>query len=61
MFAVLGWLPVVVGLIVATLSAALAIKWLVGWLTRHGLSVFGWYRLAIAIVFTVLVAAGRLF
>ncbi len=61
MFAVLGWLPVVVGLIVATVSAALAIKWLVGWLTRHGLSVFGWYRIAIAIVFVVLVAAGRLF
>ncbi len=61
MFAVLGWLPVVVGLVVATISAALAIKWLVGWLTRHGLSVFGWYRIAIAIVFVVLVAAGRLF
>ncbi len=61
MFAVLGWLPVVIGLVVATISAALAIKWLVGWLTRHGLSVFGWYRIAIAIVFVVLVAAGRLF
>ena len=61
MFAVLGWLPVVVGLVVATISAALAIKWLVGWLTRHGLSVFGWYRLAIAAVFVSLVWAGRLF
>jgi len=61
MFEVLGWGPVIVGLIVATISAALAIKWLVGWLTRHGLAVFGWYRLAIAIVFIVLVGAGRLF
>ncbi len=61
MFAVLGWLPVVVGLIAATISAALAIRWLVGWLTRHGLAVFGWYRIAIAVVFVVLVGAGRLF
>ncbi len=58
MFAVLGWTPVVIGLVVATLSAALAVRWLVSWLTRHGLAAFGWYRIALTAVLVPLVLAG---
>ncbi len=45
MFEVIGWMPILVGLVVATISAALAVRWLVAFLTKHGLAVFGYYRL----------------
>jgi len=48
-----GSLAIIAGLAAATISAALAIKWLVSWLTRHGLAIFGWYRLVIAAVYAV--------
>jgi undecaprenyl-diphosphatase len=40
--------PLLLGIAVATVSAALAVKWLVTFLTRHGLSLFAWYRLGLA-------------
>lgn len=42
--------PVLFGIAVATVSAALAVKWLVSYLTKHGLALFAWYRLALAVV-----------
>lgn len=54
----LGWLPVALGLIVATISAALAVKWFVGYLANHGLAIFGWYRLALAGVLAALWLGG---
>ena len=38
------------GILAATLSAALAVKWLVHYLQRHGLMIFGWYRIAIGLL-----------
>lgn len=53
-----GWLPVLVGVVVAMFSAALAIKWLVRWLQHHSLEIFGWWRIAVAIGFIAALAMG---
>ena len=58
MFEALGAVPIAIGLVVSLVSAMLAVKWLVAFLTKHGLSVFGWYRLALCVVLGPLVLAG---
>ncbi len=50
MLAALDAGPVLVGCLVAFASAALAVKWLVGYLSRHGLALFAWYRIALAVL-----------
>lgn len=48
--------PLLVGLVVAFIFAALSIKWLVGWLSRHGLAIFAWYRFVLAVLVLVFLA-----
>ncbi len=45
--------PMILGIIVAFIAAALAIKWLVAYLSKHGLALFGWYRIALAILVVI--------
>ncbi len=58
MFTQLGVQPIVLGLVVATVSAALAVRWLVSFLTRHGLAPFGWYRLVLSAILAALLVSG---
>ncbi len=60
MIAVFGWSNVLLGAVVAAITAALSVRFLVGWLTRHGLAIFAWYRLALAAALAVLLALDRL-
>jgi undecaprenyl-diphosphatase len=53
-----GALPLAIGIVAAAVSAAIAVKWLVSYLQSHGLSVFGWYRIALGLVIGSLILAG---
>ena len=50
MIQVFGWSHVLLGAVVAAITAAICVRFLVTWLTRHGLGIFAWYRLAVAAV-----------
>jgi undecaprenyl-diphosphatase len=50
MLATYGAAPLIIGFAAAWLSAVLAIKWMVGYLKSHGLEIFGWYRVGLAIL-----------
>jgi undecaprenyl-diphosphatase len=49
-----------IGFVAAAIAAAVAVKWMLHYLRRHGLSVFGYYRIALAIVVAALLWTGRL-
>lgn len=48
------------GFAASWLAAVLAVRWMVSWISRRGLGVFGWWRLAAAAAVAVLVLTGRM-
>ncbi|MFK5925547.1 MAG: undecaprenyl-diphosphate phosphatase [Desulfuromusa sp.] len=53
-------LSLAVGVIFAFFSAILSVKWMVGYLNRHGLAIFGYYRVALALVAGTMLMTGVL-
>ena len=60
MFEAFGAAPLLVGFFSAAVSAALAVKWLVGWLQSHGMELFAVWRIGLAVVVGGLILAGVL-
>jgi undecaprenyl-diphosphatase len=54
----IGWSAMIAGTFMSWLSAIIAVKWMVGYLKKHGLSLFGWYRIGAALVMLVLILNG---
>ncbi len=51
-----GVLDPLIGVAFAFVSAVVAIKWLIGYLKRHDLTIFAWYRFVVAAITIVLLA-----
>lgn len=55
-----GVLDPLIGLVFAFVSAVVAIRWMIAYLERNSLAVFGWYRIVVAILGAGLVLAGTI-
>jgi undecaprenyl-diphosphatase len=60
MLEVFGVTNLAVGFLVATVTAIISVKWFLAYLQRHGLQLFGYYRIALAVVVTGLMLSGFL-
>jgi undecaprenyl-diphosphatase len=60
MIQVFGWSHVLLGCVVAAVTAVIAVRFLVSYLARHGLSVFAYYRFFIAIILGVMLYCGSI-
>ena len=52
--------PIAMGLLFAFISAVVSVKWMVAYLNRHGLAVFGYYRIAIALATSAWLLTGSM-
>ncbi|MSR44844.1 MAG: undecaprenyl-diphosphate phosphatase [Phycisphaerales bacterium] len=48
-----GWMPFSLGMVAAFISAALSVQWLIGYLGKGGIAIFGWWRVGLAAVLFV--------
>lgn len=58
----IGWPAIIAGTLTAWISAIIAVKWMVGYLNKHSLAIFGWYRIgAAAVMLGLILFAGLSF
>ncbi len=55
-----GWMPMIVGSLAAWLSAVAAVKWMVAYLQKHGMAIFGYYRIVLALGVAAAILGGVL-
>ena len=55
-----GAASLLIGLVVAFVSAVLAVKWLVSYLSTHSMAIFGYYRIALGVIVALLLGFGLL-
>jgi undecaprenyl-diphosphatase len=49
-----------IGIVVALVAAFAAVKWMIGYVSKHDHAVFGWYRIGIGVLTMVLIATSVL-
>jgi undecaprenyl-diphosphatase len=50
----------IIGVAVAFVAAVISVKWMVNYLSRHGLEIFGYYRVIVAVVATVFLLTSKM-
>jgi undecaprenyl-diphosphatase len=55
-----GWANMVLGSLAAWASAVAAVTWMVAYLKKHGMELFGYYRIAVALIVAAMVWRGWL-
>ena len=60
MLAMLSPTALATGLLFAFVSAVVAIRWMVGYLNNHGMAIFGYYRVILALVVASLLFTGHI-
>ena len=53
-----GWMNPVIGIVIAFFSAVVAVKWMVSYLNRRGMDIFGYYRIVLAVFAFALIFMG---
>jgi undecaprenyl-diphosphatase len=59
LFDTYGYLNPLIGFVFAFVSAVIAVRWMVLYLRRHSLAIFGWYRLIVAAIALLLLLTNR--
>ncbi len=55
-----GWVNPLIGLAVAGVTAFIAVKWMISYLTKRSPAAFGWYRIGVGVIAAVLAFQGIL-